>query len=290
MNISNLGRICLLSYLFSGFVLAQDKLPADTGGEKNHSRDHNRPTIGLVLSGGGARGAAHIGVIRILDELRIPVDYITGTSMGAIVGGLYASGLSADELEDVIEGADWSVLLADRPPRAERSFRRKSDDYGYLVDFEMGVDKTGLVFPGGIVQGQNLENALKRLAFPAISINDFDKLPIPFRAVATDIVSGEAVILESGDLATAIRASMSVPGIFKPVRLDGRVLVDGGVANNLPVQIVKDMGAEVLIVVDVGFPLLPEAQLKSALDVTKQMITILINARTKGQLCTAGFQ
>jgi hypothetical protein len=196
MTIANFGRLCLLSFLLSGLALAQDQ-PSVESGDENHP---SRPTIGLVLSGGGARGAAHVGVIRILDELRIPVDYIAGTSMGAIVGGLYASGMSADELDNVIESADWSVLLADRPPRAERSFRRKTDDYGYLVDFEMGVDKTGLVFSGGIVQGQNLENALKRLAFPAISINDFDKLPIPFRAVATNIVSGEAVILESGDL------------------------------------------------------------------------------------------
>ncbi|MCP4046862.1 MAG: patatin [Gammaproteobacteria bacterium] len=288
MSIANLGRTCLLSFLLSGFALAQDEFPGLIDDEENDTDAQRRPTIGLVLSGGGARGAAHVGVLRIIDELHIPVDYIAGTSMGAIVGGLYASGMSAEELEDVIEAADWSALLSDRPPRAERSFRRKSDDYGFLVDFEMGVDKTGLVFPEGIVQGQNLEMALKRLAFPAISIDNFDRLPIPFRAVATDIVSGEAVILGSGDLATAIRASMSVPGLIKPVRLEGRVLVDGGVANNLPVQIVKDMGAEVLIVVDVGFPLQPESQLKSALDVTKQMITILINARTKEQLALLG--
>ena len=243
-----------------------------------------RPTVGLVLSGGGARGAAHVGVIKVLEELEIPVDFIAGTSMGAIVGGLYASGMTAEELVRVIEEADWSALLTDRPPRAQRSFRRKSDDIGFLVDFDVGVDKSGLILPTGFVQGQNLEIALKRLTLPAASTEDFDKLPIPFRAVATDIVTGEAVILGSGDLATAMRASMSAPGIFRPVRYDGRTLVDGGVANNLPVHVVQEMGADVVIVVDVGFPLLPEAELQSAVGVTKQMLTILINARARDQI------
>ncbi len=264
--------IGILAMLASGSIGAQEGEPAD------------RPTIGLVLSGGGARGAAHVGVIKVLDELRIPVDYVAGTSMGAIVGGLYASGMTAGELENVIETADWSALLSDRPSRAQRSFRRKSDDVGFLVDFELGIDNSGLVFPGGLIQGQNLELALKRFVLPTISVDDFNALPIPFRAVATDIVTGEAVILDSGDLATAMRASMSAPGIFKPVRVGGRILVDGGVANNLPVQIVRDMGADILIVVDVGFPLLPENQLESALAVTKQMLTILINARAQDQV------
>ncbi len=243
-----------------------------------------RPTVGLVLSGGGARGAAHVGVIKVLDDLQVPVDFVAGTSMGAIVGGLYASGMTADELVHVIETADWSALLTDRPPRAQRSFRRKSDDIGFLVDFDLGIDKSGLIFPEGFIQGQNLEIALKRMVLPAISIDDFDELPIPFRAVATDIVTGEAVVIDSGDLAAAMRASMSAPGIFKPVRSDGRILVDGGVANNLPVQIVRDMGADILIVVDVGFPLLSEEQLGSALAVTKQMLTILINGRAQDQI------
>lgn len=243
-----------------------------------------RPTVGLVLSGGGARGAAHVGVIKVLEELQIPVDYIAGTSMGAIVGGLYASGMTADELVRVIEEADWSALLTDRPPRAQRSFRRKSDDIGFLVDFDLGVDRSGLILPEGFVQGQNLAIALKRLALPVVSVDDFDELPIPFRAVATDIVTGEAVVLDTGDLATAMRASMSAPGIFKPVRHGGRTLVDGGVANNLPVQVVRDMGADILIVVDVGFPLLPESELRSAVGVTKQMLTILINARARDQI------
>lgn len=245
-----------------------------------------RPTIGLVLSGGGARGVAHIGVIKILDELQIPVDFIAGTSMGAIVGGLYASGMSADELTHFIETLDWQKLLTDRQPRAERSYRRKSDDRGFLVDFDLGVNRSGLIVPEGFIQGQNFELALKRLTLPVISIDNFDKLPIPFRAVATDIVSGEAVVIDSGDLASAMRASMSAPGIFKPVRRDGRILVDGGIANNLPIKVVRGMGADILIVVDVGFPLLPENQLGSAIAVTKQMLTILINGRAQEQIAS----
>lgn len=244
----------------------------------------DRPTVGLVLSGGGARGAAHIGVIKVLDELRIPIDYIAGTSMGAIVGGLYASGVSADELQEIFETSDWNELLSDRPARSQRSFRRKTDDIGFLVNFDIGIDKSGLIFPEGFVQGQNLELALKNLSLSAITVDDFDELPIPFRAVATDIVSGKAAVLDSGDLATAMRASMSAPGLFKPVRLGGQILVDGGVANNLPVQVVRDMGADILVVVDVGFPLLREDELGSALAVTKQMLTILINSRAQDQI------
>jgi NTE family protein len=243
-----------------------------------------RPSIGLVLSGGGARGAAHVGVLKVLEEMRIPIDYVAGTSMGAIVGGLYASGMTAEALEQVVSEADWGELLSDRPPRAQRSLRRKSDEMGFLVDFDVGLDESGLIFPGGLVQGQNLEIELKRLTLPVIRIDDFDNLPVPFRAIATDIVSGDEVVLGSGDLATAMRASMSVPGIFKPVKSKGRILVDGGITNNVPIEVVRDMGADILIVVDVGFPLLSESQLNSALGITKQMLTILINAQSKDQI------
>ncbi|MCP4230841.1 MAG: serine protease, partial [bacterium] len=176
MNL-DICRALLILGVWVSAAIASDNI----GAQEN--APGTRPTVGLVLSGGGARGAAHVGVIKVLDELRIPVDYIAGTSMGAIVGGLYASGMTADELAHVIETADWSVLLTDRPPRAQRSFRRKSDDIGFLVNFDLGIDKSGLIFPEGFVQGQNLQMALKRLALPAISVDDFDELPIPFRAV-----------------------------------------------------------------------------------------------------------
>jgi len=242
-----------------------------------------RPKIGLVLSGGGARGVAHVGVIKVLDEMRIPVDYIAGTSMGAMVGSLYASGSSAAELERIFQDADWLVLLSDRPPREQRSYRRKTDDFGFLVDFEVGVNKEGLIIPQGIVQGQNLTLELRRRLISVASISDFDRLPIPFRTIATDLVNGHEVVLSSGDLPTAIRASMSAPGLLKPVRLNDRLLIDGGVANNLPVGITRSMGADVLIVVDVGTPLADEADLDSSLKIMKQMTTIMGRARTEEQ-------
>lgn len=243
-----------------------------------------RPTVGLVLSGGGARGGAHVGVIRVLEDLNVPVDYIAGTSMGAVVGGLYAAGLTADELEDVVRTSDWNVLLRDRPPRSQRSFRRKSDDLSFLVNFDLGIDSTGLLLPGGLVQGQNMDLALRRLILPVMAVEDFDELPIPFRSVATDIGSGEMVVFDSGDLVTAMHASMAVPGIFKPERVDGRLLVDGGISSNLPIEIMRDMGADIIIAVDLGFPLQPQEKLGSALAITSQMLTILINSRAQDQL------
>jgi NTE family protein len=243
-----------------------------------------RPTVGLVLSGGGARGGAHVGVIRVLEDLNVPVDYIAGTSMGAVVGGLYAAGLTADELEEVVRTSDWNVLLRDRPPRPQRPYRRKSDDLSFLVDFDLGIDSTGLLLPGGLVQGQNMDLALRRLTLPVATIDDFDALPIPFRSVATDIGSGEMVVFDSGDLVVAMHASMAVPGIFKPQPVDGRLLVDGGISSNLPIEIMREMGADVIIAVDLGFPLQPQEKLGSALAITSQMITILINSRAADQL------
>lgn len=240
------------------------------------------------MSGGGARGAAHAGVIKALEDMRVPVDVVVGTSMGAIVGGLYASGLSGDEVALAIEEANWSELFLDRPPRRERSYRRKSDDVGFLVDFDVGIKADGLVFPQGLVQGQKLELAVRRLLAPVSIVSNFDQLPTPFRAVATDIVTGDSVPLRSGDLALAMRASMSAPGVFKPVRIDGRLLVDGGIANNLPIGEARALGTDVLIVVDVGFPLLPEEELDSALSMANQMLTILINARAREQTVHLG--
>lgn len=252
------------------------------------SENHEKNKIGLVLSGGGARGAAHIGVLKILEEHNIPIDIITGTSMGAIVGGLYATGMTAAEIEEAIIRNDWRPLFQDSPPRAQRPFRRKEDDNGFLVDFDMGVDRDGLIFPKGLVQGQNLEMTLKRYILPVATIDDFDQLPIPFRAIATDLGSGEALAIKSGDLATAIRASMSLPGIFKPIPYNGRLLADGGIVNNLPVEIARKMGADTLIVVDIGFPLKETKELGSSLAVTRQMLTIMIVKQTQEQLSKLG--
>jgi NTE family protein len=209
-----------------------------------------RPRIGLALGGGGALGLSHIGVLRVLEELRVPVDCIAGTSMGSIIAGLYAAGLSPDEIEAFLVRLNWEEVLRDETPRRELYFRRKQEDQRYL--FEVGVGRTGLKLGTGMAAGQKLNNLLELATLRVAEIRDFDRLPIPFRAVATDLESGQARVLDGGRLATAMRASMAVPGVFTPVILDGKVLVDGGVVNNLPVDVVRALGADVVIAVDVG--------------------------------------
>jgi NTE family protein len=245
--------------------------------------EQTRPRVGLVLSGGGARGAAHVGVLKVLDEMRIPIDAIAGTSMGAVVGGLYASGMSATEIETLIRSLNWQDAFQDRPPREELGFRRKQDDRNFLVRYALGVTDHGFVLPRGLVQGQKLEQVLRNAALPVAVIQRFDRLPIPFRAIATDLETGEAVVMDSGDLVTAMRASMSAPGLFAPAQRDGRLLVDGGLVENLPVDTARAMGVDVLIVVDVSFPLYAREELASPLEVTNQAFAILIRGRTLEQ-------
>lgn len=243
-----------------------------------------RPRVGLVLSGGGARGAAHVGVLKVLDEMRVPIDAIAGTSMGAVVGGLYASGMSAAEIERLIDSVNWQDAFQDRPPRAQLGYRRKQDDRNFLVRYALGVREEGFVLPRGLVQGQKLEQLLRSATLPVGEVQDFDALPVPFRAIATDLETGAAVIMESGDLVTAMRASMSAPGVFEPVQLDGRLLVDGGLVENLPIETARTMGVDVLIIVDVSFPLYSREQLSSPLEVTNQAFAIMVRGRTLDQL------
>ncbi len=240
----------------------------------------DRPSIGLALSGGGARGAAHVGVIRELEILGVPVDCIAGTSMGAIVGGLYASGMTAAEIESFMLTIDWQDALSDQPPREDLSFRRKQDDRGFLIDFKLGLRDGNLALPKGLLQGQKQNLLLKSATLPVSGIHDFDRLPIPFRAMATDIESGASVAQGRGNLAAAIQASMSVPGVFAPREIGGRLLVDGGITNNLPVDIVRTMGADVVIAVDVSEPLMPRSELGSGFAIANQMLTILMQQRT----------
>jgi len=247
-----------------------------------------RPRIGLVLGGGGARGAAHIGVLKELERQRIPIDVITGTSMGAIVGGLYASGMSAAELESLVGSLDWAGALSDKPDREDLSFRRKQDDAQFPIDFELGVRGTDLVLPKGVVQGQKLDLLLRELTVRTSHINNFDELPIPFRAIASDIERGEAYVMGTGDLARSIRASMSVPGVFAPVRIDDRLLVDGGIVGNLPIEVIQELGVDIVIAVDVEFPLYGEDELGSVLAISEQMLTILIRKETLRQIDRLG--
>jgi NTE family protein len=243
-----------------------------------------RPRIGLALSGGGARGGAHVGVLKVLEELEVPIDYIAGTSMGAIIGGLYASGYSADEIGRLLQETDWARALSDQPERRNRTMRKKELEADFLIPYRVGFNDGGVQLPLGLIEGQHLDQLFQRLLLPVVGVTRFDRLPIPFRAVATNLVTGEEVVLSEGSLPDALRASMSVPGVFSPVRLDGRLLVDGGMSNNLPVSVVRDMGADIVIAVDISSVLLTEDQLTSVLSVTEQLTNFLTRKTTERQI------
>ncbi|MEO7208551.1 MAG: patatin-like phospholipase family protein [Steroidobacteraceae bacterium] len=245
-----------------------------------------RPRICLVLSGGGARGMAHIGVLKVLEELKIPIDCIAGTSMGAVVGGLYASGMTAAQIDATMRTVDWQEAFRDAPPRRDLAFRRKQDDRNFLVRLPLGLKHGKILLPKGFIQGQKLQETLRQLTLPFSNSTDFDLLPTPFRAVATDLVTGSAVLLDKGDLSIAMRASISAPGLFAPVESQGRLLVDGGLAENLPIDVARQMHADILIVSDVSFPLQPRAALDSALSISNQMLAILVRKDTDRQRAT----
>ena len=283
MNLMTMRIIVVAAaFLVSATALGSDDVAdADT-------TTADRPRVGLVLGGGGARGAAHIGVLKELERLRIPVDAIAGTSMGAIVGGLYASGMSPTELETVVAEMDWARALKDEPERSDLQYRRKQDEQRFPINPDVGFDSDGLKLPLGLIQGQRLDLILRELTLESSHIDDFDDLAIPFRAVASDIETGEAYVMDGGDLATAIRASMSVPGVFAPVQIDGHMLVDGGISGNLPIDVIREMDVDIIIAVDVEFPLYTLDELQSAFAISEQMLTILIRRETLRQIETLG--
>jgi len=242
-----------------------------------------RPRIGLVLSGGGARGVAHVGVLKVLEQAHVPIDAIAGTSMGAVVGGLYASGMSAAEIEAMMTTVDWQNAFRDRPPRQALVFRRKREDQNFLVRFPLGISSGEFKLPKGLIQGQKLSQMLRRLTLPVAAVSEFDRLPTPFRAVATDLETGTMRVLDRGDITDAMRASVAAPGLFNPVELSGRLLVDGGLSVNLPVDVARSMGVDILIVVDVGFPLLERGELNSVARISNQMLAILIQRESAQQ-------
>ena len=280
-NFSRWSRSLLVAlYVMAAPTYASDTVPAKAAS----GQSDDRLRVGLVLGGGGARGAAHIGVLKELERMRIPVDAIAGTSMGAIVGGLYATGMSAEELEDLVGSLDWAGALTDKPDRDDLSFRRKQDDADFPINFELGVRGTELVLPKGVIQGQELDLLLRELTLRVSHIENFDQLPIPLRVIASDIERGEAWVMAEGDLAKSIRASMSVPAVFAPVRIGDRLLVDGGIVGNLPVDVMKEMGVDIIIAVDVEFPLYGPDDLGSVLTISEQMLTILIRKETLRQI------
>ena len=245
------------------------------------------PRIGVALSGGGARGLAHIGVLKVLEELRVPVHCVTGTSMGAVVGGAFASGVSPLQMDDTVTKTDWNQVFSDRPPRAEVSTRRKIEDYKTLFAPEFGVSKEGVALPKGVLSGVSIESYLRLLTGPALT-NDFGTLPVPYRAVAADIVTGEAVVLSSGSVSEAMRASMSVPGAMAPVEIDGHLLVDGGIVNNLPIDEARKLCADVVIAVNISTPPLKREEITSAVSVSLQLINLLGKANVDQQLKSLG--
>jgi predicted acylesterase/phospholipase RssA len=279
---SRLGLACALaaSCAWQGAVAAAPEIPNSS----------TRPRICLVLSGGGARGMAHIGVLKILEELKVPIDCIAGTSMGAIVGGLYASGMTAAQIDSTMRSVDWQEAFRDAPPRRDLAFRRKQDDRNFLVKLPLGLKHGKILLPKGFIQGQKLQETLRQLTLPFSNSTDFDLLPTPFRAVATDLETGNAVVMDKGDLSIAMRASMSAPGVFAPVELNGQLLVDGGLAENLPVNVARAMHADILIVSDVSFPLQPREALDSALSISNQMLAILVRKDSDRQRSSLGPQ
>jgi NTE family protein len=257
-------------------------IASETGGEEKSTR----PKIGLVLGGGGAKGGAHIGVLRVLDELRIPIDCIAGTSMGALVGGTYASGMPAGMLEKSVVGIDWSRTVGSRGLRDRMPINRKIEGHTYTNNIEFGLSKKGIEVPGGLVATQEIEDTIRDLVNNARFKQDFDDLPIPFRAVATDMVSGDMVVLGTGDLSVAMRASMAVPGAFSPVVIGDRVLSDGGMVRNLPVDIARGLCADVVIAVWLSTPQPRPEDLDTAMALLGRSMDVMIDANVKAQVAT----
>jgi NTE family protein len=249
-----------------------------------------RPKIAVVLAGGGAKGAAHVGVLKALEELHIPVDFVTGTSMGAYVGGLYAAGMSADEIEAVLESEDWYSGYKDRVDRSERRVRDKAYEDYFQIATDLGLHWGELRSPRGMVQGQAMLRILRETSGNLPYMESFDALPIPFRAVATDIVALEEVVLGSGLLTDAMMASMSVPGALPPYELDGRLLVDGGVTNNMPVELARELGADVVIAVDISTDYLQKEQVTDFIAVANQLSNFLVRRTTAEQAALLGQQ
>ncbi|MGE8670495.1 MAG: patatin-like phospholipase family protein [Achromobacter mucicolens] len=278
-----------VSALVLAVLLAAPSCPASADASTDsQAKLPTRPRIGLVLAGGGAKGGAHVGVLKVLEELKIPIDYVAGTSMGSIVGGLYASGMRPQEIEREIESIDWQGIFIDSPNREDLSFRRKQDDLLYVFKMKPGFNEGEIKLPLAYVHGQKFDLQLNRLTARVSGIKDFARLPIPFRAVATDLETGREVVLKSGNLARALRASMAVPLAFDPVEIDGKLLIDGGTSNNVPVNVARAMGADIVIVSDLGSGLLKRDQINSAVDVTEQIVNFLFALNSEEQLRSLG--
>src|SRR5688572_10760564 len=250
----SMARLCILKRLvaFTSGLCALFALPPVLAVAPDESGVSavvsQRPRIGLVLAGGGAKGGAHIGVLKVLEEQRVPIDCIAGTSMGALIGAGYASGLPAADLEAFVTGIDWQSVVGGVGRRSQQPIEEKRLETAASAHFALGVVQGQIVTPGGLTDTSAIDDLLRGYVARARMVPDFDQLPIPFRAVATDMVSGQMVVLKSGDLATAMRASMAIPGAFAPVPSNGYILADGGMVRNIPIDVARETCADVVIV------------------------------------------
>ncbi|MEO6726480.1 MAG: patatin-like phospholipase family protein [Blastocatellia bacterium] len=230
--------------------------------------------IGLVLSGGGARGVAHVGVLEWFEQHRIPVDYIAGTSMGGLIGAIYSMGMSPAEMREFLKVRNWDELFSSGPSFDTLSYRRKEDKRDYQSGVEIGLRK-GLRLPLGVSSAHYLGLLIDRLALPYHDLKSFDDLPIPYRAVATDFLAAQPIVLRDGPLSTAMRATMSIPGVFPPVERDGKILVDGGLLNNIPTDVIREFHPDVVIAVDVGTKLGDLQTIASITGILQQSVTAM---------------
>lgn len=269
--------------LFAALITAL----ATTGAAQEAAEtEAKRPKVALVLSGGGALGLSHVGAIQELEAMGIRPDIVVGTSMGAVIGGLYAAGMSGAELEEVVNEANWSGVFNPAPERDKLTYRQKQQQVDFPGTASLGVSGAGLLLPTGAVSDQALMKELRRFSPARMNIESFDDLTIPYRAVATDIATGEAVVISSGELPMAMRASMSVPGVFPAFSLDGKLLVDGGLAANIPVSVARDMGADIVIAVWTPNDLLKQEQIGSVVDVLAQTVSLLILANERAEIAS----
>ena len=245
-----------------------------------------RPRVGLVLAGGGAKGGAHVGVLKVLEQMHVPVDCIAGTSMGALVGGGYASGIPADGLEKFLLGIDWPKVVGGVGLRGHDPIEQKRAGVTYSNTLDMGLRGGRVVMPGGLVSTAGIDDLLRSYVAKARGISNFDDLPIPYRAVATDMLSGQMVVLANGDLATAMRASMAIPAAFEPVRLNDWILNDGGMVRNLPVDVARDLCADVVIAVNLETQPISADKLQTATQLASRAMDVMLEANVELQLRT----
>jgi NTE family protein len=243
-----------------------------------------RPRIGLVLAGGGAKGGAHVGVLKVLEEMRVPVDCIAGTSMGALIGAGYASGQPAAQLETFVNGIDWSIVVGGVGRRTLKPVEENRLATESHSPVNLGIQNGAIVTPSGFVNTSSIDDLLRSYVAQARLVKKFDELPIPYRAIATDMVTGNMVVLDEGDLATAMRASMAIPGAFSPVLLDDKILADGGMVRNIPVDVARSMCADIVIVVNLVEPSTPPEKLVQATQLLARSMEVMLEANEITQL------